>query len=184
MTFLWRAFFFLPFFFFFFFYSWVDSIYFIFGVWLESRVPFLSCPRYFRLSFPGGLARASPHLVTTMSNSRLIFFLPTSADGRSSHFRPRAPANHLASLFFSLVRWSVRATICHPLSHSLSIRSPSTNICFFHSDLDLLLWDWPTLSLLTVILWRLANSSTRNSSNLISSLSGEHHVTVPISEDC
>ena len=27
-------------------------------------------------------------------------------------------------------RRSVRATICHPVSHSLSIRSPSTNICF------------------------------------------------------
>ena len=97
---------------FFFLYSRVDGIYFIFGVWLEGRVPFLTCPRYFRLSFPGVLACASPHLVT-MSDPRLTFFLPTSADGRSSHFRPRAPANHLASLFFSLVRRFVRATICH-----------------------------------------------------------------------
>ena len=99
---------------FFFLYSRVDGIYLIFGVWLESRVPCLSCLRYFRLSFPGVLACASPHLVTMKSDPRLTFSLPTSADGRSSHFRPRAPANHLASLFFSLVRRFVRATICHP----------------------------------------------------------------------
>ena len=35
----------------------------------------------------------------------------------------------------------------------------------FHSDLDLLLWDWPTLSLLMVILWRLANLNTGYSRN-------------------
>ena len=29
-----------------------------------------------------------------------------------------------------LARRSVRATICHPVSHSFSIRSPSTSICF------------------------------------------------------
>ena len=29
-----------------------------------------------------------------------------------------------------LARRSVRATICRPVSHSFSIRSPSTNICF------------------------------------------------------
>ena len=33
---------------------------------------------------------------------------------------------------------------------------------FFHSDLDLFLWDWPTFfHVLTVILWWLANSNTR-----------------------
>ena len=81
----------------------------------------------FRLPLPGALALGS---LAATSVQQLTFFLPTSADGRSSHFRPRAPANHFASLFFSLVRRFVRATICHPVSHSLSIRSPSKNICF------------------------------------------------------
>ena len=49
--------------------------------------------------------------------------------GRSPHFRFGVPANHLVSFFFLLARRSVRATICHPVSHSLFIRSPSTNIC-------------------------------------------------------
>ena len=84
----------------------------------------------FRLPLPGVLALAAPHLFTTISVQRLIFLFPISADGRSSHFRLRVLANHLASLFFPLVRRFIRATICHPISHSLSIRSPSTNTCF------------------------------------------------------
>ena len=73
-------------------------------IWLLVRATF-------RLPLPGALALGS---LAATSVQQLIFFLPTSADGRSSHFRPRAPANHLASLFFSLVRRFVRATICHP----------------------------------------------------------------------
>ena len=98
--------------------------------------------------------------------------------GRSPHFRPRALANHLASLFFPPVRRFVRATVCHSVSHSLSTRSPSTNICFsFNSQPKLTQF---FVSLLTVSLWRLANSHTGNSSNLISIFSVGHHVT-PIS---
>ena len=89
-------------------------------IWLLVRATF-------RLPLPGALALGS---LAATSVRKLIFFLPTSADGRSSHFRPRDPVNHLASLFFSQARRSLRATICHPVSHSLSIRSPSTNICF------------------------------------------------------
>ena len=89
-------------------------------IWLLVRATF-------RLPLPGALALGS---LAATSVQQLTFFLPTSADGRSFHFRPRVPANHLASLFFSLVRRFVRAIICHPVSHSLSIRSPSTNICF------------------------------------------------------
>ena len=72
-------------------------------------------------------------LVPSATNpvQQLIFlFSFFSLTGRRCYFRFRVPANHLASLFFPLVRRSVRATICHHVSHSLFIRSPSTNICF------------------------------------------------------
>ena len=63
-----------------------------FILFLESglKVEFLfpTCPRYFRLSFPGVLARASPPLVTTMPHSRLTFFLPTSADWKELPLPP------------------------------------------------------------------------------------------------
>ena len=63
-----------------------------------------------------------------------------------------------------LARRSVRATICHPVSHSFSLRSPSTNICF-----SILTWicyfgiDPHSYDVLTVILWWLAtvNSNPR-----------------------
>ena len=63
-----------------------------------------------------------------------------------------------------LARRSVRATIYHSVSHSFSIRSPSTNICF-----SILTWicyfgiDPHSYDVLTVILWWLAtvNSNTR-----------------------
>ena len=53
------------------------------------------------------------------------------------HWREGVPTSVLGSqpliwLLSSspLARRSVRATICHPVFHSFSIRSPSTNICF------------------------------------------------------
>ena len=63
-----------------------------------------------------------------------------------------------------LARRSVRATICHPVYHSFSIRSPSTNICF-----SILTWicyfgiDPHSYDVLTGILWWLAtvNSNKR-----------------------
>ena len=63
-----------------------------------------------------------------------------------------------------LAKRSVRATICHHISHSFSIRSPSTNICF-----SILTWtcyfgiDPHSYEVLMVILWWLAtvNSNTR-----------------------
>ena len=51
----------------------------------------------FRLPLPGVLAL---DLFAMTSVQKLIFLFPTSADGRSSHFRLRVLANHLASIFF------------------------------------------------------------------------------------
>ena len=73
-------------------YSRVDGIYFIFGVWLESKVPFPSCPRYFRLSFPIWSRRC------LIQDSFSYFFFPLT--GRRCHFRFRVPAYHLASISF------------------------------------------------------------------------------------
>ena len=55
-----------------------------------------------------------------------------------------------------LARRSVRATICHPVSHSFSIRSPNTNICF-----SILTWVCYFGIDLHSLLWRLVNSNTR-----------------------
>ena len=65
----------------------------------------------FRLSLPRVLTWASLHLFTTMSDPKLIFLFPTSADGRSSHFRLRVLANHLV---FSSFPWSLSANTCRP----------------------------------------------------------------------
>ena len=59
-----------------------------------------SCPRFYFAFFTRSLVRDSPHLFTTTSVPKLIFFIPISADGRSSHFRLRVLPNHLASIFF------------------------------------------------------------------------------------
>ena len=93
-------------------------------------------------------------LVPSATNpvQQLIFLLSISADGKESPLPFQGP------------RRSVRATICHPVSHSFSIRSPSTNICF-----SILAWicyfgiDPHSYDVLTVILWWLAtvNSNTR-----------------------
>ena len=53
-----------------------------------------SCPRFFPLFLPGVWRKICPHLLTTTSVPKLIFFTPISADGRSSHFRLRVQANH------------------------------------------------------------------------------------------
>ena len=81
-----------------------------------------------RALLPGVLGLSSVRHEPCPTTNFLFLF---SLTGRRCHFRFRVPANHLASLFFPpLTRRSVRATICHPVSHSFSIRSPSTNICF------------------------------------------------------
>ena len=126
----------------------------------------------FRLSLPGVLALGS---LAVTSVQQLIFLLSISADGKES---PLPPKGSSQSFGFSLVRWFVTATICHPVSHSLSIRSPSTNICFSFNGQPKLTQFF--VSFLTVNLWRLANSRTGNSSNLISIFSVGHHVTIYI----
>ena len=72
-----------------------------------------------------------PHLFTTTSVPQLIFLFPISADGRSSHFRLRVLANHLASIFFLPLSGDSLGLLHVPVPHSLPIRSQSTNICWF-----------------------------------------------------
>ena len=67
----------------------------------------------------------------TTSVRKLIFLFPTSTDGSSSHFCLRVLANHLASIFFLPLSGDSLGLLYVPVSHSLPIRSPSTNICLF-----------------------------------------------------
>ena len=121
------------------------------------------CSRYsFRLLLPGVLGFGSVrHEPCPATNFLIIYFrwwegVPTSVLGSQ-------PIIWLLSSS-PLARRSVRATICHPVSRSFSIRSPSTNICF-----SILTWicyfgiDPYSYDVLTVILWWLAtvNSNTR-----------------------
>ena len=122
-----------------------------------------SCPRYsFRLLLPGVLGFGSVrHEPCPTTNFLISYFrwregFPTSVLGSQPiiWLLPSSP----------LARRSVRATICHHVSHSFSIRTPSTNICF-----SILTWmcyfgiDPHSYDVLTVILWWLAtvNSNTR-----------------------
>ena len=88
-----------------------------------------SCPRYFfRLLLPGVLGFSSVRHEPCPTTAFLIIYfrwwegVPTSVLGSQ-------PIIWLLSSS-PLARRSVRATICHPVSHSFSIRSLSTNICF------------------------------------------------------
>ena len=58
-------------------------------------------------------------------------FLSISAHGKESPLPFWGPSQSFGFyLLPSHFRRLLRATRCHPVSHSLSIRSPSTNICF------------------------------------------------------
>ena len=99
MEFLWRIFPLLR----------ANRLYAIFNTGLKNLA--LSCSRYFFVFF-------YPEywlwfrLPRTLSNNWFSYLFPLT--GRSPHFRLRVPVNHLASLFFPLVRRFLRATRCHP----------------------------------------------------------------------
>ena len=160
----------------FFFYGLTDFILFLVLAWRNG--PFVS-EIFFCLLLPGVLGFSSIRHEPCPTTNFFFSFFRWREEGATSVFG--VPANHLASIFFPLVGWFLRATRCHPVSHSLSIRSPSTNICF-----SILTWvcyfgiDPHYYDVLTVILWWLAtvNSRTGNSSNLISIFSVWHHVTL------
>ena len=124
-----------------------------------------SCPRFFLLSLPGVWHEIRPHLFTMTSVPKLIFLFPISADGRRGLF-PLWDSSQSFGFYLlpSPVRRFVRTTICpytpfftHPVTECKHLLfSILTRICYFGIDL---------LSLLTVILWRLANSNTREGRN-------------------
>ena len=89
---------------------WANRLYAIFNTGLKKMAS--SCPRYSSSSFTRSTWLWFCPL-RTLSNNWLSYYL-FPLTGRSPHFRFRVPANHLASLSFSLARRSVRATICHP----------------------------------------------------------------------
>ena len=62
-------------------------------LWLEGMGS--SCPRFFPLSLPGVWHEILPHLFTTNSVPKLIFFYPISADGK------KVPLPFLLSSSFS-----------------------------------------------------------------------------------
>ena len=68
---------------------------------------------------------------TTNPVQQLTFLLSFFADGKKVPLPSWGPSQSFGFYFLpSRVRQLLRATRCHPISHSLSIRSPSTNICF------------------------------------------------------
>ena len=113
----------------------------------------------FHLPLPGVLALDSS---ATTFVQQLIFFFPTSADGRSSHFCLRVLANHFW-LLSSSFPWSGDSL---GLLYVTRVRLPSTDsLTHIFSDRP---YYYPVL---TVILWWLANSNTRYSRNSLFLLS-------------
>ena len=104
---------------------------------------------------------------TATSVPKLIFFTPISTDGRRGLFPLWDSSQSFG--FYLLIPHSDDSLgqLYVPILHSLPIRSQSANICWFQF--------WPgfvtsgltyiTIPLLTVILWRPANSNTRDSIN-------------------
>ena len=125
----------------------------------------------FRLPLPGVLAL---DLSATTSVQQLIFFFPTSADGRSSHFRLRVLANHFG--FYLLpspgqaIR--VRSQSTDSLTHILYfLRQAMRNWPILLSCLNGHSFGWP------------ANSNTEGLGTFfISPLSVGDHVTIAILE--
>ena len=76
------------------------KILYIFFYALAWRHRFFFLSKILSAFFTRSLARDSPHLFTTTSVPKLIFFTPISADGRRCHFRLRVQANHYPFLFF------------------------------------------------------------------------------------
>ena len=126
-----------------------------------------SCPRYFpfspsdfggsfNISYHFNYCSANPgfdaspgvwheiHSPQPLSQKLIILFL-ISADGRSSHFRLRVLANHLASIFFLPLSGDSLGLLygpCTPLfTHPVTGVQTSVD---FHFDLDLCyLRNWP-----------------------------------------
>ena len=122
-----------------------------------------SCPRYsFRLILPGVLGFGSVRHEPCPTTDFFFSFFRWREEGATSVLGSQPIIWLLPSSF--RVRQLLRATRCHPISHSLSIWSPSTNICF-----SILTWvcyfgiDLHYYDVLTVILWWLStvNLNTR-----------------------
>ena len=110
-------------------------------------------------------------LLRTLPNNSLSYYL-FPLTGRSPHFRFGVPANHLASLFFpsgqAIFLGLLDVTQVPFFFHQVT----QYKHLFFHSNLGLLLWDWPTFfHVLTAILWRLATFTSNGRIVLILFLS-------------
>ncbi len=134
------------------FYGLIDFMLFLY--WLEEMAP--SCPRYsLCLLLPGVLGFGSVRHEPCPTTNLLFSFFRWREEGATSVLGSQSII--CFSLLPPLARRSVRATLCHPVSHSFSIRSPSTNICF-----SILTWicyfgiDPHSYDDLTFILWWLA----------------------------
>ena len=96
-----------------------------------------------------------------------MFFNPISADGRRGLFPLWDSCQSFSFYLLLPLSGDSLGQLYVPIPHSLPIRSQSANICWFPF--------WPgfvtsgltyiTIPLLTVILWRPANSNTRDSRN-------------------
>ena len=137
------------------------------------------CPRYFfRLLLPGVLGFSSVHHEHCPTTNFLIVYfrwqegVPTSILG-SQPIIWLLSSSPWSCDFLGLLDVTQVPFFFHQVTKYKHL--------FFPSDLDLLLWDWPTFfHVLTAILWWLAtvNSRTGNSSNLISIFSVGHRVTI------
>ena len=155
----------------------VDRILYIYNA-LASRHRFFLLSKILSASSPGVLAWDSCPLTATSSSwhktpftatsvPKLIFFTPISADGRKELFPLWDSSQSFGFYLILLLSGDSLGLLYVPIPHSLPIRSQNANICWFPF--------WPgfvtsgltyiTIPLLTVILWRPANSNTRDSRN-------------------
>ena len=142
-TFLWRVFFF----FFSLFSGWRHLFY--FRVWLEGRVPFPSCPRYFRLSFPGVLAMGltpSGHDDVWSKTDFLISFFRRREEGTTSVLRSQ-PIIWLPSSIFPRQATRVRSQSTDSLTHIIYfLRQATRNWPILLSCLNGHSFGWPANS--------------------------------------
>ena len=121
-------------------------------LWLEG-ICSSSCPRFFPLSSPGVLAWDSRPLTVT-SSSKLIFSTPISTDGRRGLF-PLWDSCQSFSFYLLLPgHWMQTSVGFHSDSHSLLSMPGRPKLTYI-----------TILFFLAVILWRPANSNTRDSRN-------------------
>ena len=139
------------------------------------------------INSPVFFTRSTWLLVLSPTNlvQRLTFLLFISADGKESPLPFRGPSQSFGfyllplgqAIFLGLLDVTQVPFFFHQVTQYKHL--------FFHSDLGLLLWDWPTFfHVLTAILWRLATVNSNGRIVLILFLSSQWDTTWQKKYDC